>query len=128
MARSGSVRNYAIEFVGARRSAGGSTVGGGNAILETGQHAHDGTEHTGLLPLERISTAELDDTLVAAPDGAGGIAFRAETGGIDPFVPYFIDAGETFTVPEFKQALFAMTIEVDPGGTLAVDGFLLEVD
>lgn len=46
--------------------------------------------------------------------------------GADGMVPYFIDTGETFTVPEFKQALFAMTIDVL--GTLAVDGYLIEVD
>lgn len=45
MARSGSVRNYAIEFVGARR-VGGTTVGGGNALLDASQHALDGAEHT----------------------------------------------------------------------------------
>lgn len=46
--------------------------------------------------------------------------------GTDAFVPYFIAAGETFTVPEFKQALFAMTIDVE--GILTVDGYLIEVD
>lgn len=46
----------------------------------------------------------------------------------DSFVPYLIQSGETFTVPEFKQALYAMNIEVDPGGSLVVDGYLIEVD
>jgi hypothetical protein len=41
-------------------------------------------------------------------------------------VPYFIAAGDTFTVPEFKQAPFAITI--DNEGTLVVDGILVEVD
>jgi hypothetical protein len=40
-------------------------------------------------------------------------------------VPYFIASDETFTVPEFKQALFNMPIDVE--GTLVVDGYLLEV-
>jgi hypothetical protein len=44
----------------------------------------------------------------------------------DGMVPYFVASGDTFTVPEFKQALFSMLI--DNEGTLAVDGFLLEVD
>lgn len=46
--------------------------------------------------------------------------------GANGMVPYFIAMGETFTVPEFKQALFAMNI--DNEGTLEVDGFLIEVD
>jgi hypothetical protein len=41
-------------------------------------------------------------------------------------VPYFIAVGETFTVPLFKQALWAATI--DNEGTLAVDGLLLQVN
>lgn len=41
-------------------------------------------------------------------------------------VPYFIASGDTFTVPVFKQALYAM--EIDNEGTLEVNGFLLEVD
>jgi hypothetical protein len=49
-------------------------------------------------------------------------AVAAEAG----MVPYYIAAGDTFTVPEFKQAPFAITIEVD--GTLVVDGVLVEVD
>lgn len=51
---------------------------------------------------------------VAGADGANGM------------VPYFIASGETFTVPEFKQALFAMNI--DNEGILDVEGFLIEVD
>jgi hypothetical protein len=31
--------------------------------------------------IEDLATAEMDDTLVLAPDGAGGVEFRAETGG-----------------------------------------------
>ena len=46
------------------------------------------------------------------------------TGGI--FVPYHIFPTETFTVPLYKQALFAMNIVND--GILIVDGFLIEVD
>jgi hypothetical protein len=44
----------------------------------------------------------------------------------DAFVPVFLAAGETFTVPENKQALFAMPI--DNEGTLIVDGYLVWVD
>lgn len=105
-----SVREYAILYVGGRRLGGSTIAGGGNAIFATGVHEHDGPEHSGLLPVERLSTTELnvakvagpdgagavafrlldvadivttemDTTLVAAPDGAGALVFRAETGG-----------------------------------------------
>ena len=48
---------------------------------------HDTHDHTGVpgagSPTEilDIPTAEMDDTLVLAPDGAGGVEFRAESGG-----------------------------------------------
>jgi len=42
------------------------------------------------------------------------------------FVPVFIASGDTFLVPDDKQALFAMTI--DNEGTLIVDGYLVMVD
>jgi hypothetical protein len=32
--------------------------------------------------IESLTTAETDDTLVLAPDGSGGVGFRAETGGV----------------------------------------------
>lgn len=41
-------------------------------------------------------------------------------------VPYFIAVGETFIVPLYRQALYAMDIDVE--GFLVVDGFLIEVD
>jgi hypothetical protein len=41
-------------------------------------------------------------------------------------VPYFIASGDTFSVPEFQQALFAMSIDCE--GILAVDGYLIGVD
>jgi hypothetical protein len=40
-------------------------------------------------------------------------------------VPYFIATGETFTVSEYKQALFVLPIDCE--GSLVVDGYLLEV-
>jgi len=41
-------------------------------------------------------------------------------------VPYYVPPLTLFTVPEYKQALFAMDITVD--GFLVTDGFLIEVD
>lgn len=42
------------------------------------------------------------------------------------FVPIRIASGETFTVPENTQCLFALPIIVE--GNLVVDGFLIQVD
>ncbi len=51
-------------------------------------------------------------TVLSATSGAG--------------VPFFIAAGDTFTVPAFIQALFATPIDVE--GSLVVDGMLIWVD
>lgn len=57
-----SVREYAILYVGASRSSGG-TIGGGNAILAGGQHDLEGAQHTAkpgaLLVKREISPAAL---------------------------------------------------------------------
>jgi hypothetical protein len=48
---------------------------------------HDTHDHTGVpgagspTEITDIPTTEMDDTLVLAPDGAGGVEFRAEAGG-----------------------------------------------
>lgn len=41
-------------------------------------------------------------------------------------VPYYIAPGDTFIVPIYKQALFAMTIDVE--GILEVNGYLIQVE
>jgi len=41
-------------------------------------------------------------------------------------VPYYIPVDESFTVPIYKQALFAHSIVMD--GPLYVDGMLIQVD
>lgn len=77
MARS-SVRQVAVLYFGAKPVNGPTgTLLGGGVLLETGVHALGGPEHTGQLPIERISTAETDTALVARPDGAGGVALVA---------------------------------------------------
>lgn len=55
------------------------------------------------------------------PPGPPGPA--GSSGGM---VPTFIAAGETFNVPQYRQALFAMTI--DNEGIIDLDGFLIQVD
>lgn len=58
-----------------------------------------------------------NDLIIPGPQGIEGV---------NGMVPYFIAAGEKFTVPLYKQALFSMNI--DNEGTLEIDGFLIEVD
>ncbi len=63
-----------------------------------------------------------------AQGSAGATGSQGATGaqGAEgPEIPYFIGPAETFTVPEFKQALFSMVI--DNEGTIVVDGYLIEV-
>jgi hypothetical protein len=45
----------------------------------------------------------------------------------DSAVPFFIPDGDTYTVAENKQALFALPIELDGTASLVVDGALVEV-
>jgi hypothetical protein len=63
---------------------------------------------------------------VQSSGGLGGNSEPDETLALSIFVPYFIAEDETFTVPEYKQAVSAMTIDVE--GSLVVDGYLIEVD
>jgi len=52
-----------------------------------------------------------------------------DTGGTDntgAMTPIFIESGDTFTIPEDKQAVFAMNI--DNEGIIDCEGFLIEVD
>lgn len=49
----------------------------GQALLKDSSADGDASWHN----VEDIATAETDATLVLAPDGAGGVEFRAETGG-----------------------------------------------
>jgi hypothetical protein len=120
-----SVRTYIVESLlpGGTGSSSGGTIGGGDVLLDVAQHEHDGASHTGLLPIERISTAELDTTMVAGPDGTGGLTFRA--GSADAMVPFYIPVASTFRVPVDRQALYHHPIVVD--GALVVDGLLIGV-
>ena len=74
----GSVRTLAIEVLGPTRSGRSVSSLGGNALLTTDQHALDGSEHTGQLPIGRLSTTDTDATKVVRPDGTGGITVGVE--------------------------------------------------
>ena len=58
-------------------------------------------------------------------DGLGVTSWAPVGAAADSTVPYYIPVGTTFTVGQYKQALFETTIEVQ--GTLEVNGILVEV-
>ena len=58
-------------------------------------------------------------------DAEGVRGYHALPEPVPGFVPYFIPADTTFTVPLYSQALFTMPIDAE--GLLVVDGFLVEV-
>ncbi len=94
-----------ININGTSGSGGGGGGGGGDTIIAN--------------IIQQISFGDEggDDSLQIP--GPAGSSFSAA-------VPYFIPAGETFTVPLYKQALFSMNI--DNEGTVDIEGFLIEVD
>jgi hypothetical protein len=63
---------------------GGSDEVDCTGLVGTGSGAHAATHEDGgadELEVADLATAEMDDALVLAPDGAGGVEFRAEAGG-----------------------------------------------
>jgi hypothetical protein len=59
---------------------------------------------------------------VLKTDGSGNLSWTSSTGQM----PYYIPSGDSYTVDNYKQGLFALPIEVD--GILEVDGQLIQVD
>lgn len=43
-------------------------------------------------------------------------------------VPYFVPDGETYSVPQYKQALFTLPIELGVGSSIDLSGSLVEVN
>lgn len=64
---------------------------------------------------------QFDGAGVASGGGSGEVVVTVES----QFPPLVIAAGETYTVPENRQVLFTMPIDVE--GMLNVEGFLVEV-
>lgn len=115
-----SVREYAILYVGkgGRKS---DTTGGGNVVLNAGQHALDGPEHTGQLPADRVS---LEDTggLYAATDAEAAFAEVAQevvdhtadtTDAHDASAISIVDAGGHYTGTDVEAALAEVGASID---------------
>lgn len=87
-----------------------------------------GQDVTGILPAANGGTGlsspgAIDNVLTS--DGAGSWLSSPVSGGS---VPFFIPSGETFTVPEYKQALWTIPIELDDEtSNIDVTGILVEV-
>jgi hypothetical protein len=119
-----SVREYAVLYVGKNGKAGNRVVGGGNVVLTTGAHALAGPEHTGQLPVTRLSTVETDPTLVFAPDGTGGGEFRAEAGG-DSILHTVAASGASQTLDLATADVWDVTLTADC--TFGFSGFVAGV-
>lgn len=70
-------------------------------------------------------TQEAAATTDDLPEGVVNLYFTDTRARNAAMTPYYIAVGDTFTVPEYKQAVSAMPITVD--GDLVVDGYLVEV-
>jgi hypothetical protein len=42
-------------------------------------------------------------------------------------VPYYVQTGETYLLPIYKQANFILPIELATGGYLDIEGYLIEL-
>lgn len=80
----------------------------------------------------RLKIGNAGDVYVRGPTQDAGTAIEGgelipvAAGSLAAFVPTYIASGETFTVPAFRQALWAVPIVID--GTLVLDGVLVPVN
>ncbi len=61
-------------------------------------------------------------------DGDGVKGFYDLPSGGTNFVPYIVASGRTFFIQQYRQALFAMPIELEPDAYIECDGYLIGVD
>lgn len=124
-----SVREYAILYVGGKRVIGGTGMGG-NVLLNAGQHALDGPEHTGQLPASRVSVedaldffvgddveevlAELASRVTGGSGGAGGGMLDAET------IDLAATVTETSSTPSAVDSALAVTFMAPASGKVVV--------
>lgn len=62
---------------------------------------------------------------VLTTDGAGNLTFSTPAAGGADLMPFFIPVGETYTISNNRQGLFALPITIE--GDLVVDGILIQV-
>jgi hypothetical protein len=63
---------------------------------------------------------------VLTTDGAGNLSWAEGGGGTDSgLMPFYIPAGQTYTISQYRQGLFSIPITID--GDLVVDGILVQV-
>ena len=103
-------------------SAGNINLNASNATVETGNLIVSGESNLGSVSNIIITGGSSGQVLTT--DGSGNLSFSAGSSNPAP-MPYQIDTGETVTVPDKYQGLFAYPITVD--GELEIDGILIEV-
>jgi hypothetical protein len=80
----------------------------------------DGLVDPAELPfVETLLTAATDATLVLGPDGAGGLEFRAESGG-GGLAHNELDSSEIYTVPDRRQSLWSASIVMGVGSGISL--------
>lgn len=62
---------------------------------------------------------------VLTTDGTGNLSFSTPASGGADLMPFFIPSGETYTISNNRQGLFALPITID--GDLVVNGILVQV-
>jgi hypothetical protein len=103
-------------------SAGNINLNASNATVETGNLIVSGESNLG--SVSNITIIGGTSGQVLTTDGSGNLSFTSGSSNPAP-MPYQIDTGETVTVPDKYQGLFAYPITVD--GELEIDGILIEV-
>lgn len=113
-------------------SSGSGSVLGGSAVTVTSPHRLDGPEHLEAIDSNRLDATTAQHGLLPKLSGDADDAFRGDgtwapaSSSSSGFVPYFVAADDTWTLPEFYQVTYATPI--DNEGTLDIEGILVEVD